>query len=259
MQTVKAPSAGLKGEGQVRVITDTQVGVTLTDGEGKVHQRTLEYPQGVSLVKISNWQLQDVDDVFIQLTSDESDILYIRPRNGTFYIEFSRFGAEPGELPTIRYDKPVDWKGDPWLPERYKAFPLYEAFASPKPEYNGMDILDTLTYQFQWDENLQDWAIVESTRKKWREHFDAILNVFGFDRQHDTFVYEGETYDADGPADITNVLPELEEILQQRGKIGQVTVEDGWVQEGTLIPGPFGMTRELLESAVAAQLEAQTA
>ena len=259
MQTVKAPSAGLRGEGQVRVVSDTQVGVTLTDGEGKVHNRTLEYPQGVSMVKISGWQLQDVDDVFIQLTSDEGDILYIRPRNGTFYVAFSRFGAEPGEIPTIRYDKPKDYKGDPWLPERYKAFPLYEVFASPNPSYNGMDILDTLTYQFQWDENLSDWAIVESTRKKWREHFDAILNVFGFDRQHDTFTYAGENYDADGPTDITNILPEMEDVFLQRARLGEVEVKDGWVQEGTLKPAPFGMTRELLESAVAAQLELQSA
>jgi len=188
---------------------------------------------------------------------DETDILYIRPRNGTFSVEFARFGAEPGEIPTIRFDKPRDYQGDPWLPARYKAFALYEAFAAGV--YSGMEILDTLTYQFEYDEILEDFTIVESTRKKWREHFDTFLNVFGFDRQNDVFKYEGSGYDAGGDASIPNVLAELEEILQERKRIAQVTVVDGWVAQDQIIPGQFGMTREMLESAMKMAGEAQAA
>ncbi len=257
MRIIDSPGAGLKGEGSVRVVNDTQVGVSIKDKEGKLHQLSLEYPQGVRLVKIGNWQLQSVNDVFIQLTPDSLDIRYIRPRNGTFYTEFSRFGAEEGELPTMRYaeaGKPfaaAKWEN----PERYYCFPLYEVFAAG--EYTGMEILDILTYEFEWDENLDDWAIVGSPRKKWHTHFLTFLNVLGFDAQHDSFVYEGATFDAGGPTTIAYVLPELEELLVQRKKIAQVTVKDGWVQQDQLIPGPFGMTRALLESAAALALEAQ--
>jgi len=152
VQTIEAPKGGgIRGKGRLRVINDTQVGVTITDNEGKVHNISLEYPQGVSLVQIGNWKMQDVDDVFIQLEPDESDIKFIRPRNGTFYVVFSRFGSEPGELPTIRFDKPKDYQGDPWLPSRLKAFGLYEAIAAGV--YSGMEILDSPTYEFEWDEN----------------------------------------------------------------------------------------------------------
>ena len=251
MRTIEAPpTGGLRGSGDLKIVNETQVGVTIQDGEGKTHYKTLEYPQGVSMVSIRNWKMQEVQDVFVQLEPDEGDIRFIRPRNGTFYVEFARFGAEPGEPPTLRLDKPKDYQGDPWLPARLKAFGLYEIFGAGV--YSGMEVLDMLTYQFQWDENLQDWDIVESTRKKWREHFDTVLNVFGFDRQHDTFAYEGENYmPQNADVAVANVLAELGDILSQRKKIAQVTLKDGWVQQDLIIPGPFGMTREMLEAATA--------
>jgi hypothetical protein len=251
MKIVDSPTGGLRGEGSVQVVNDTQVGITIKEKDGKQHHLTLEYPQGVKLVQIGNWQLQDVDDVFIQLTQDKSDIKFIRPRNGTFYTQFARFGAEEGELPTILYSemgKP--FAGAKWdNPARYRYYVLYEIFAAA--QYSGMEILDVLTYEFEYDENIEDWVIVGSERKKWHTHNLTYLNVFGFDAQHDSFAFEGKTFDAGGPELIAFVLPELEEILQQRDRVGQVTVKDGWVTPELIIPGPFGMTKEALETAAA--------
>ncbi len=249
MQIIDSPTGGLRGEGSVRIVNDIQAGVTIKEKDGKQHHLTLEYPQGVDLVQIGNWKLQDVEDVFIQLTSDKSDLRFIRPRNGTFYVQFARFGAEDGELPTILYSE----RGKPFVgaqwdnPERYRYYVLYEIFAGQ--QFSGMEILDILTYEFDYDENIEDWAIVGSERKKWHSHNLTYLNVFGFDAQNDAFVYEGKTFDAGGPEPIAFVLPELEEILQARDKVGQVTVKDGWVTPELIIPGPFGMTRAALETA----------
>ena len=251
MKIVDSPTGGLRGEGSVRVVNETQVGVTIKEKDGKQHHLTLEYPQGVDLVRIGNWKLQDVDDVFIQLMSDKSDIRFIRPRNGTFYTTFARFGAEEGELSTLLYSEAgKPFAGAKWdNPARYRYYVLYEIFGAA--EYSGMEILDILTYEFEYDENIEDWAIVGSERKKWHTHNLTYLNVFGFDAQHDSFAYEGKTFDAGGPEPIAFVLPELEEILQAREKIGQVTVKDGWVTPELIIPGPFGMTKDALETAAA--------
>ena len=256
MKIVDSPSSGLRGEGSVRVVNDTQVGVTIKEKDGKQHHLTLEYPQGVELVQIGNWKLQSVSDVFIQLTQDKSDILFIRPRNGTFYTTFSRFGAEEGEDPTILYsEKGKPFAGAKWEnPARYRYYVLYEIFGAA--QYSGMEILDILTYEFEYDENIEDWLIVGSERKKWHTHNLTYLNVFGFESKHDSFVYEGKTFDAGGPEPIAFVLPELEEILPQGKKIGQVTVKDGWVIPELIIPGPFGMTKEALETAAAGAADA---
>ena len=263
MQIIASPTAGLRGQGNIRVVSPTQVGVTLTDREGKVHQVSLEYPQGVNKVRIGKWQLQSVNDVYVQLTADRHDLQFVRPRNGTFYVQFSKFGAEDGALPTIRFDlegKP--FQGAKWdNPARFKCFPLYEVFGAG--QYDGMEIMDILTYEFAWDKNLEDWAIVGSQKRKWHDHLLTVLNVFGFDPQHDTFQYLGENYEA---ADfegnvypVANILADLEELFRRKRKIAQVTVKDGWVQDKLIIPGPFGMTRELLESAVAAQAASEAA
>lgn len=251
---IESPSGGPRGEGRIEVLSDTQVQVFLKDKDGKTSVHILEYPQGVNMVKIGNWQLQAVTDVFVQLTQDKLDIQYIRPRNGTFYVEFVRFGAEEGELPTIRYDeggKP--FPGAKWEnPERYKCYPLYEIVNLG--QYEGMECLDVLTYEFEWDENLEEFAIVGSVRKKWHEHLITFLNVFGFDLQNDNLHYTGEEYDAGGPTTIANILPELEDILRSRKRLGQVTLGDGWIDSKSIGTGPFGMTKESLQAAMRAQV-----
>lgn len=249
---------GPKGHGRVNIISDTRVGVTLTDADGKVSNYQIEYPQGVELVRIDNWKLQEVEDVFIQLTPDKDDIQYIRPLNGTFMSVFVGFGAEEGKLPTIRWQDKRDYKGDPWLPERYQFFPLLEVVASPP--YTGMRILAGMTYEFDWDENLEEIAIVGNTKKR-HDHFMAFLRVYGFDLENDNFADVGTFTEtnakesAELPNEVINILPELEEILFSRSRLGQVTVENGWVREdeGTIAPAPVGLTRAALEAAVAEQ------
>ncbi len=243
------PTGGPRGRGNIKILSDTQVRVTITDREDKTVEKVLDFPQGIKNVQIRGWQLQDASDVSINLTDDEMDFLYTpRPRNGTFYVVFSRFGAEDGELPTIKHDEKRDYEGKPWLPERYKVFALYEVI-NPGP-YKGMEILDSITYEWEWDEHLEEFTIVGSKRKKWHEHHLKFLNVFGYDLQHDNIHYVEPSYDAGGITDIHNILPELEDILQSRSKLGQVTVNKGWVQEDTILPGPFGMNRESLEAAM---------
>ena len=103
VKIIDSPSAGVRGEGGLTIIDNNTVKVEILDKEQKKHKFTLTYEQGVNRVSIGDWPLQNVDDVFIQMTPELDDILYIRPRNGTFYVQFDHFGAEPGELPTIRY------------------------------------------------------------------------------------------------------------------------------------------------------------
>ena len=255
MKVVDSPSGGPRGKGRIEVTSDTQIRVHITDREEKTSVHDLEFPQGVSMVKIGNWQLQAVEDVFIQLSEDKLDIKYIRPLNGTFYVEFARFGAEEGKLPTIRYaegGKP--FPGAKWEnPERNKCYPLYEIINLGA--YEGMEVLDVLTYEFEWDENLEEFAIVGSKRKKWHEHLLSVLNVFGFDMQHDELHYTEEAYDAGGPTTIPNVLSELEDILQSRKKLAQVTLGDGWIDSKTIGTGPFGMTKESVQVAMQAQAQ----
>lgn len=254
-KVIERPSGGPRGRGSIVVLNDTQVRVTITDREDKTIEKVLDFSQGVANVQIQNWQLQSADDLSISLTEDQLDFLYTpRPRNGTFHVEFSRFGAEEGELPTIRHDDKKDYDGKPWLPERYKMFALYEII-DPGP-YQGMEILDSPTYEWEWDENLEEMTIVASKRKKFHAHAMVFLNVFGYDLQHDNLHYTGEQYDAGGDITIPNVLPELEDILRARKKLAQVTVVNGWVQEDGIQPASFGMTKDILQTAFELQEKA---
>ena len=259
VKVIESPSGGPRGRGRVEIVDDEHVKVTVTDREEKTSVHTLEYPQGVEMVRIANWKMQNVEDVFIQLTPDKEDIQYIRPRNGNFYVKFARFGAEEGELPTIRYDeggKP--FPGAKWEnPERNKCYPLYEVI-NPGP-YEGMEVLDVLTYEFEWDENLEEFAIVGSVRKKWHEHLMTVLNVFGFDFQHDNLEYTGEMYDAGGPTTIPNVLPQIEDIFIDANKLAQVQMNDGWIDSKTIANGPFGMTPESMKETMRAAMAASPA
>lgn len=258
VKVIESPSGGPRGKGRVEVIDDTHVRVSVTDREEKTSVHQIEYPQGVDMVRIGNWKFQPVEDVFIQLTPDKEDIQYIRPRNGTFYLKFSRFGSEEGELPTIRYDeggKP--FAGAKWdNPERNKCYPLYEVI-NPGP-YEGTELLDVLTYEFEYDENLEEFAIVGSVRKKWHEHLMTVLHVFGFDLQHDNLHY-GDLYDAGGPTEIPNVLPQLEDIFRAANKLAQATLNDGWIDSKSIAPGPFGMTPESMRETMRTAMQANPA
>jgi len=241
MKVIDSPSGGLRGKGSVRVIDDKRIAVVLEEKDGKTHNIEITYDPGVKFATVGDWQVQDVDDVFIQLTPDLEDIQYIRPRNGLFFVSFSRFGAEEGELPTLRYyPRGKPFQGAKWEnPERYAFFGLYKIIGAG--EYTGMEIMDMLTYEFEWDENLEEFLVVGSERKKWHEQLLTTLNVFGFDIQRDE-LHPGEFVDAGGPSAIQNILPEIEDILQQRNKLGQMFVKDGWVQPDSIKPGPYGHT-----------------
>lgn len=244
------PMGGPRGNGRVEVLSPTSVKVTITDREKNTNQYIIQYPQGVSMVKIGEWQLQAVDNVFVQLTPDKEEILYIRPLSGKFYIQFAGFGAEPGQLPTIRFQEKREYQGRPWLPERYECYPLYEVIAGGI--YSGMMIVDRITYEWEYDENLEEFAHI-GQKPSLHEAATTFLNVFGFEWQTDNLHYTAENYDAGGPTNIANVLPELEDILKSRKKIAQVSVENGFTVKESLDHGPYGMTREHLEIAMSQQ------
>jgi hypothetical protein len=208
----------------------------------------------VDLVRIGEWPLQNVNNVFIQLTADEEDILYIRPLSGQFFIEFHGFGAEPGELPTIRFEEARDFNGRPWLPERYECYPLYEIVAGG--EYSGMLILDRVVYEFEYDDVLEEFTIV-GAKKNLHEQFMTFLNVFGFDLQHDNLVHTGAEFDAGGPTTIPNILPQLADTLRERGRLAQVEVKNGYTDKESLKTAPYGITRESLENAISAEFSRQ--
>jgi len=254
-RVIDSPSAGTRGDGTVKVVDNHNVRIVIVDKEKKSHEFNLTYDQGVNMVSIGDWPLQSIEDVNIKMTPDLDDIETISPRNGVFYVEFDVFGAEPGKLPTIRYKeegKPfpaAKWEN----PERYLSYPLYKILAvGPYPDdspYIGMTIMDFLTYEWEWDENLEEWLIVGSKRRKWHEHLLSFLDVFGYDLQHDTLGM-GEMYDAGGPAEIPNILPELEGILQERGRLAIVEMENGWIQSDSIKRAQAGMTKERLRSIV---------
>ena len=254
-RVIDSPSAGTRGDGKVQVIDDKTIKVTIVDKEKKKQDFTLTYEQGVNMVQIGGWQLQSVDDVNIKMTPELDDIETISPRNGVFYVEFDQFGAEPGKLPTIRYKeegKPfptAKWEN----PERYLSYPLYKILAiGPYPAhspYTGMNIMDFITYEWEWDDNLDEWLLVGSKRKKWHEHVLTTLDVFGFDLQHDNLGI-GEMYDANGPAEIPNILPELEDIFKSRGRLVMVEMKDGWIQMDSIKRAQTGMTKEKLMNIV---------
>ena len=248
-RVIDSPSVGTRGDGRVQIVDDNTVQVTIVDKDKKKHEFTLVYDQGVNMVQIDEWQLQNVDDVNIKMTAELDDIETISPRNGIFYVEFSQFGSEPGKLPTIRYKE----EGKPYPtakwenPERYLSYPLYRILAiGPYPShspYDGMKIMDFVTYEWEWDENLEEWMLVGSKRKKWHDHVLNMLDVFGFDLQHDNLGI-GEMYDANGPAEIPNILPELEDILVSRDRLVMVGMENGWIQMDSVKRAQAGMTKE---------------
>lgn len=246
MKIIEKSGGGPRGKGSIKVLDENKVQVSITDWEDKTSMHILEFPQGVQNVQIETWKLQSANDVSINLTDDELDFQYTpRPRNGTFFVKFARFAAEEGELPSIKFEEKRDYEGKPWLPERYKAFALYEVLNPGM--YQGMELLDTITYEFEWDDILGEFTIV-SNKKKRHEHLLTFLNVFGFDLQNDELHYTAEDYDAGGPTTIPNVLPELEDILRSRKRLAQVTVENGWVQEDSIRPAPYGITEETLRN-----------
>lgn len=258
VKVIDSPSGGTRGEGRVEITGANTASVHIIDRDKKQHTFSLAYDQGIDKVLIGQWPLQAVDDVYVQMTPELDDIEYIRPRNGVFYVEFSRFGAEPGKLPTIRhYDAGKPFPTAKWdNPERYAYFALYTVLAlGPYPsnsEYIGMEIMDMTTYEWELDENLDEWLLVGSERKKWHEQVLATLNVFGFDLQHDQLGV-GEMYDAGGPSEIPNILPELEDILKQRARLGVMELKNGWVQVDSIKLAQAGMNKEKLAQIISGE------
>src|SRR3990167_3721373 len=94
----KRQKKGPKGAGRVTIQKSGSAKVYLGDQVFDIAAEDL--PE-----KIANWKFAAVGTptkpVFVELSSDETRILNVRPFDGNFFVKFSRLAGREGQPPTI--------------------------------------------------------------------------------------------------------------------------------------------------------------
>jgi hypothetical protein len=205
-----------------------EVKVTIFDEDGYKDVYHLTDIDGLTK-QFGDWKLQPIKDVYVELDADEEDIRSVRPFEGTFTLSFDRFVARQDEngsmlAPTIKH-KPAEritikktnasWMNPPH--DRFFAILKIRANEIGKStEFDGMEVLKTLVYQFERNPDTGMMEIVWE-RKFWYDELAGFLTLTGYD------------WDADNLTPSENVLGELQEILQDRDTIFRGTFSNGWL------------------------------
>lgn len=211
---------------------EVKVSMVRSTGEKEVFRLT---PEGLT-TEFGGWTLTPTADVFVQLTGEETNIQSVRPFEGNFLFKFDRFAARPEKAPTIKFipmqhvgplPNGSEWDNPPHH-EFYAVLRIAATEIGKKTPFEGMEVIRNLVYQFQRNPvtGLMDIAW---ERKFWYDALVNFLNVTGFD------------WDADSLTPSENVLGELEDILQKRGKIIRGTLVNGYLK-GELQDAPIGVT-----------------
>lgn len=204
---------GPRGLAEIRMYKD-KVKVFIDDPDG-----------GTDAYELSPDDLDDdvksIKGVYVELTSDETQIRSIRPWKGSFPVKFigfvkTREGVTSLKPKAARRPQPVDNPG--WVIPAHTAFYAIAEIVS-KDKHNGMQVIIPLVYLFE--------RTIDGTMElvyEYKRHYDdlwELISLAGFDSDNDTLI-AGEP---------VVVLDQLEDILLERNKKFVVKIEDGWLRE----------------------------
>ena len=152
-------------------------------------------------------------------TNKNSELMYsFGPSRGTHIVRFKRFTAREGvdPAPKVRAGGPRTRKdGRSWYADDKLVFTaLFEIVTG---DFAGCELIHSLDYIFERD---MDGTTFLNGGRAQVQSVEAFLQLVGFDVNNDSLTFT------------PNVLPDLEDILQERAEehVFQVEVEDGWTK-----------------------------
>src|SRR3990167_2631182 len=212
-------SKGPRGKGDIRIMKSGEVRVYLDEGGGSKETYPMTAPEG-DKATINGWKFAPIAGAFVELSEDETEIVGVRPYEGTYYLVFDRFASRPDMPPTIKHkdaEKVTMQDGRSWTNPPHDQFFAILKIVGHK-DWAGTEILRPLVYQFAEDPSNPGVMEVLYERKFWYSQLLNFLEAAGFD------------FDADTLTRSANVLPQLQEILKRRDAVFQGVMERGYLQ-----------------------------
>lgn len=164
------------------------------------------------------------------LDKDRTKVMFLKPVGGaTYYAKFQEFKRDGTDIPNpyIQRGGPRKSKdGGTWIADDEMRFKAILTVLDPGGQYDGLNLTATVPYVF---EQKPGTTLVEAVGKKGQlERVEKFLRVTGFDFVNDTLQYS------------PNILPALERLLQEKGAIFSVTLNDkGFISEMAQVPAAF--------------------
>jgi hypothetical protein len=215
------------GKAEVRVLKDV-VKVLFADEDGFVREFPREDVEGV---------VYSAKEVFVSLNKDGTIVRSIRPYAGTYIVRFQKFFAMPDEKPTtfdevarkVEFTDKEGKKKSFMAPARTVFTALLEVVA-PSELYDGAIYPYRAPYAVDRDMTTGNFMIAGSPRNC--QQMKDFLEKFGYDFNEDSLPHS------------SNILPQLEEILQERDKSMFGIVQKGYINTIERIPLGFEIPKK---------------
>src|SRR3990167_616248 len=210
----KRQKKGPKGAGRVTIQKSGSAKVYLGDAVFDIAAEDL--PE-----KIANWKFAAVGTptkpVFVELSSDETRILNVRPFDGNFFVKFSRLAGREGQSPTIMSIPERQPEGFKFPIRAHEEFYAILEIVSHK-DFAGMEVPLTLWYQFEVDKDTEEVYLAGGKSGAYANLL-KFLETTGYDLDADTLK----------PGDPGEILQQLDKILQSRGAVFQAQLKGGYI------------------------------
>ena len=205
---------GPKGAGRITIQKSGSAKVYL--GDNVIDIAAEDIPES-----IGNWKFTAVGTptkpVFIQLTSDETKVMNVRPLDGNFFVRFNRLAGREGHPPTIMSMAERQPEGFQFPIRAHEEFYTILEVVNHK-DYDGMEIPLTLWYMFDVDKDTEE-VVINGGRSNAYNTLIKFLEVAGYDLDADTLK----------PGEPGEILTQLNKILQSRNRVFQCSVKNGYV------------------------------
>ena len=248
---------GPKGLGTIQILPVSaaktpskwkEIKVTLTNQDG-VRGVYKDFDPEEVIKEFGAWKLKPMgkgNEVFIELSFDETKIKSVKPPDGTYIFELGHFAAKENEdgsraAPTIKHKalKSVRTKkGGIWnIPPHDEFYVLHRLASSEigkKTPYNGMEQIQTLWYMFDRNPTTGLMQTVFDIGENSTKMFhDELMNFL---------IYTGYDFDADNLTPSENVLGELEPLLLGRSEFYRASIVGGYISRDGLFEPPTGVS-----------------
>lgn len=216
---------GDAGIGRIRFSTDgkkVQVKLQVAVGKDKFEERTYAInrdncPEYIGLAK-------NAKDWMIQMSGDNHKMLSFRPAQGVFIVKTQSFSSKEGEEPVAKLKEVNFVRDGKQVNYSYEYFTVILEIVDNE-QFNGVTLPLILRYNFA--EVIKDGKsfVGFSMGGKYTQQLEEYMLVAGLLEEK----YHPMTYS-------DNILPALQRLALREDRKFQVTVKDGWIIPGSLIP-----------------------
>lgn len=216
---------GDSGVGKIRFSTDgkkVQVVLNVPNGKDQFTEKKFvvdasDCPDNILLAK-------NAKEWMIQMSGQGDRIMSFRPVRGVFVVTTQSFASKEGDEPTPK-SKDVDFeKGGKRIKYSYDYFTVLLEIVEPEI-YKGLTVPLILHYNFS-EKVYEGKSILQFSMGG--KYTDAL---------EEYMLASGMLEDKYWPIEYKdNVLPNLQRIALHEGRKFQITVKDGWIVSGSLMP-----------------------